>query len=194
MNFGCWNVQGLTKKIQEIPFELKKLNISVAVLPETNRQGKGDEHLEDFIHFWSGVNKGNRAKAGVSIVINKKYKKCITNWNFSNERIVSVELNVFGRRMSIVDVYAPTNSYPEKAKDQFWETLKDVLDKISSASEIFLMGDFNARVKKEDDQIVGRFGEEEINNNGERLKEVCDYNLKISNIFLNIVMYINIHE
>jgi hypothetical protein len=86
--------------------------------------------------------------------------------------------------MSIVGVYAPINSYPEKGKDQFWETLKDVLDKISSTSEIFLMGGFNARVGKEDDQIVGRFGEEEINNNVERLKEVCDYyNLKISNIF-----------
>jgi hypothetical protein len=48
---------------------------------------------------------------------------------------------------------------------------------------MFLMGDFNARVVKEDSQIVGRFGEE-INNNGERLKEVYDYhNLKINNTF-----------
>jgi hypothetical protein len=31
---------------------------------------------------------------------------------------------------------------------------------------------------------VGRFGEEEINNNGVRLNEVCDYQiLKISNTF-----------
>jgi endonuclease/exonuclease/phosphatase family metal-dependent hydrolase len=42
--------------------------------------------------------------------------------------------------------------------------------KIRSANEIFLMGDFNARVGKEEySQTVGRFGEEEINNNGERL-------------------------
>jgi hypothetical protein len=70
-------------------------------------------------------NKEKRAMAGVSIVINKKYKQCITNWNFINERIVSVESNIFGKRMSIVDVYAPTNSYPEKAKDQFWETFNN---------------------------------------------------------------------
>jgi hypothetical protein len=47
----------------------------VAVLSETHKKGKGDEYLEDFIHFWSGVNKGKRANAGVSILINKKYKK-----------------------------------------------------------------------------------------------------------------------
>jgi hypothetical protein len=52
------------------------------------------------------------------------------------------ELNISGRRMKIVGVYVPTNSYPEKPKDKFWETLKDVLDKISSTSEIFLMGGF----------------------------------------------------
>jgi exonuclease III len=168
MNFGCWNVQGLTNKIQETPFELKTSILMWPYYLKPTGRGK-----EDFIDFWSGINKGKRAKAGVSIVINKKYKKCITNWNFINERNVSVELNIFGRRMSIVGVYAPTNSYPEKAKDQFWETLKDVLDRISSTSEIFLMGDFNKRVgKEEDDQIVGRFVGEEINN-GERLKEVC---------------------
>jgi hypothetical protein len=86
-----------------------------------------------------------------------------------------IELNIFGKRMKIVGVYVPTNSYPEKTKDKFWETLKDALDKISST---------NARVGKEDSQIVGRFGEEEINNNGKRLKGVCDYhNLKRNNTF-----------
>jgi hypothetical protein len=51
-----------------------------------------------------------------------------------------VEFNIFGRRMNIVGIYAPTNSNPEKVKDKFWETLKEVLDKISSTSEIFFMG------------------------------------------------------
>jgi hypothetical protein len=41
MHFGCWNVQGLTNKIQKILFELTKLNIDVAVLFETNRWRKG---------------------------------------------------------------------------------------------------------------------------------------------------------
>jgi hypothetical protein len=64
--------------------------------------------------------------------------------------------------MNIVGVcmYASTDSYPEKTKDKFWETLEDVLDKISNTSELFLMVDCNARVgKEENSQIVGRFRE-----------------------------------
>jgi hypothetical protein len=71
MHFGCWTLQEFTKKVQEIPFELKKLNIDVTILSEINKNGKWDEYLEDFIHFWSGVNKGKRAHTGVSIVIKK---------------------------------------------------------------------------------------------------------------------------
>jgi hypothetical protein len=33
-----------------------------------------------------------------------------------------VEFNIFGRRINIVGIYAPTNFYPEKVKDKFWET------------------------------------------------------------------------
>jgi hypothetical protein len=89
----------------------------VALLSETNKKGKGDEYVEDFIYFWNWVNEGKRANAGVSIVINKKYKKYITNWNFVNGRIVIIEISIFGRRMNVVGVL--TNSYPGKKKTNF---------------------------------------------------------------------------
>jgi endonuclease/exonuclease/phosphatase family metal-dependent hydrolase len=59
------------------------------------------------------------------------------------------------------------------------------VEKIPSTNEIFFMDDFNARAgKDEDSQTVGRYGEEEINDNGEILKGICDYNnLRISNTF-----------
>jgi hypothetical protein len=70
----------------------------MAILPEPNQKGKRNEYLKDIIHFWNRVNKGKRPNAGVSIIINKKYKKYITNWNFINRRIVMVELNIFEKK------------------------------------------------------------------------------------------------
>jgi endonuclease/exonuclease/phosphatase family metal-dependent hydrolase len=55
--------------------------------------------------------------------------------------------------------------HPEKEKDAILETLNKVLEMISNKNEIFLMGDFNVRVGKEEyDQVVSWFGEEELDN------------------------------
>jgi hypothetical protein len=64
-------------------------------------------------------------------------------------------------------------------------TLNKVLETKSNKNEIFLMGDFNARIRKEEhDQVVCHFGKQERDKNSERLREICNYhNLKISNTF-----------
>jgi hypothetical protein len=82
-------------------------------------------------------------------------------------------MEIFGKK-TIVDVYAP-KIYINRKKGAFWETFNEVLEKISNKSELFLMSDLDARVAKEErDQVVGRFGKEEINSNGRRLREACD--------------------
>jgi hypothetical protein len=48
--------------------------------------------------------------AGVSIVLHKKY---ITNWNLINEIIVTVELNICGKRITLL-AYAPHKFLPRK--------------------------------------------------------------------------------
>jgi hypothetical protein len=89
------------------------------------------------------------------------------------------------KKKTIVGVYTPTNTCPEKEKGIFWATLNKVLEMKSNKNEIVLMGIFNARVGKEKrDLVVGQFGQKEINNNGKRSRETCKYhNLKISNAF-----------
>ena len=48
--------------------------------------------------------------------------------------------------------------------------------------------------KKTGDTVVGNFGEDMVNDNGERLIELCTQtSLKIWNGFLTIKIYINIH-
>jgi hypothetical protein len=76
-------------------------------------------------------------------------------------------------------VYAPQICIRRNEKTHSGKNNK-ALEKKSNKNEISLVGNFNARVGKEErDQAVGRFGKEEVNNNGERLRETCDYrNLK----------------
>ena len=185
MTFGCWNVQGISTKLNILPTELDRFKMDVVILSETKRKAKGEEELGNYVHIWSGVSKSVRAKAGVSIMINKTWKKRITNWEFINERIIKVEMTLFAREVVIIGVYAPTNDTRDQEKDTFWTILRETIEKIPRRKELIIMGDMNGRVGiRESCTIVGKYGETEYNDNGERLIEICEqFDLKITNTF-----------
>ena len=57
--------------MEEIIREINVMNVDVIVLTETKKKGTGNETLGDYIHLFSSVKKYERAKRGVSILINK---------------------------------------------------------------------------------------------------------------------------
>lgn len=92
MIFGNWNVQGLSRKQDQIFKELKSFKIDVAVLNETKKKGSGSEYKEECILLYSGVDKDRRARAGVGIAVRKQYVKNIKSWNSVNKRIIKMEI------------------------------------------------------------------------------------------------------
>jgi exonuclease III len=128
LNIGCWNVQGLSNKTDTIPLEVEKYNLDIIALSETKKKGCGEEVLGYYLHLWSGVEKGSRARAGVSILIHTKWKSKMINWRFIGERILLVELVTYGR--VVIGAYAPTNDTASVGKDTFWDTLRDILEDI----------------------------------------------------------------
>ena len=91
--------------------------MDVIGLTETKRKGTGTEIVRDYVHLYSGVSKDRRAERGVSILIKKKFKKGITNWEAVNENIITVNINRLGTEIMVLCVYAPSNDKVEK--DQF---------------------------------------------------------------------------
>lgn len=185
MSIGTWNVQGINMKRIEVFEEIKKMKVGIAVLSETKKKGQGVEEINDYIHIYSGVNKEFRAKKGISIAVLKKYKNNIKSWSCVSENLLTVDFKIKGIEMVVVGVYAPNDNAPELEKDKFFNQLTTVLDGIPNRKDVFLLGDFNSRVGRlEQDEVVGRYGEEVVNGNGERLIELCaQYNLTIWNGF-----------
>ena len=55
--------------------------------------------------------------------------------------------------------------------------MNEVRAEIKNSREILIAGDFNSRTgKKINNQIVDPFGEEVINDNGDKLIDVCEQN------------------
>ena len=82
-----------------------------------------------------------------------------------------------------VSAYGPGSERSEQERDVFWEELNECLRGFDSNESIVLMGDLNARVgDREIDGVTGKFGVQGINDNGEKLIEVCsERNLIIGN-------------
>lgn len=182
---GTWNVQGLSRKVNEVVSELKHLRVDVAVLTETKKKGRGSESWGDYDHFFSGVSKDQRAKRGVSILVHKRYRKLISNWEPINERLIKINLILNGYRVTVLGVYALNDDETVKEKDAFFEQLHQEIGKIGTSRELIILGDFNSRVgRKKGNHVVGEFGESTENDNGKRLISVCEQNqLKILNGF-----------
>ena len=80
--------------------------IDVVVLTETKNNRTGSEIMGNYIHLLSGLKKYERAKRGVSILINMKWKGSIKNWESIDEGILKLDMNVWGYKLTIIGIYA----------------------------------------------------------------------------------------
>ncbi|XP_050506239.1 craniofacial development protein 2-like [Diabrotica virgifera virgifera] len=185
MNIGTWNLQSISGKMEEITEEIKKLDMDIVVLTETKKKGIGIEKVNNYVHIFSGVSKHERAKRGVSVLIHKKHKHKITDFEAIDENIIRVNITIKETPITILGIYAISDDEPYTNKDEFFAKVNDEITKIGNRRELIVMGDLNSRVgRKVDNKVVGPYGEINQNDNGERLIEICEnHQLKITNGF-----------
>jgi hypothetical protein len=75
--------------------------------------------VRSYIHLFSGVKKYERAKRGVSILINKKWKGSIKNWEAIDERTLKLDMNIWGHKLTINGIYAPNEDNGVTVTDKF---------------------------------------------------------------------------
>ncbi|XP_043485867.1 craniofacial development protein 2-like [Polistes fuscatus] len=163
--------------MDEVILELKNMKVDIAVVTEIKKKGQGSQKLGYYDHFYSGVPKHIRAQQGVSIFIHRTLRKHITSWEAINERMIKVNMNIYGYRTTILGVYGVNEDALVANKDEFYEQLNDEIVKVGNTREIILLGDLNGRTgNKKQDDVVGRYGEEMLNDNGTKIINMCKQN------------------
>nr|XP_054750072.1 craniofacial development protein 2-like [Lytechinus pictus] len=178
-----------TRKTAIIDRELKRLNIDIAALQETRLPSEGSIREEDYTIFWQGREPQERRQHGVGFAVRNSLLSSIEPPNRGTERILSLCLSTASGLVNILSCYAPTLCSSAEIKDQFYEHLDSVIANVPANEHLFLLGDFNARVGADHDswpKCIGHFGIGKLNENGQRLLEVCSYhNLCITNTFFS---------
>lgn len=160
--------------------------MEILIITETKKKGKGIMELENgHILLYSGVDKADRAAAGVGCILHRNIKNTLHKWEAVSERIITIELKAKEFTKTIIGVYGPNEDEKAENKNNFWEELSLVTE--TARGQIYVMGDFNGRVGKRDKNyttVIGKHGEDIRNNNGKRLLDYCQvYNLIITNTF-----------
>lgn len=101
MKMATWNVQGVRGKVQEIVKQVEEMDVDKVVLTETKKKGQGLEEIGNYLHLYSGVKKEERTAKGESVLVKKKYKTSLTNFECINDRIIKIYMNIFNSRIAI---------------------------------------------------------------------------------------------
>ena len=86
----------------------------------------------------------------------------------------------------VIQVYTPTTYAKEAEDERLYEDLQDLLELTPKKDVLFIIGDWNAKVRNQKiPGITGKFGLGVQNEVGKRLTEFCQENaLVIANILL----------
>ena len=169
--------------------ELQRYNIDIAALSETRFPDEGSlkEEGGGYTFFWKGKQQTEDRIHGVGFAIRSALLKTLSAVPVGiNERLMKlrVPLNK-SRHATIISAYAPTLTSPDNAKEQFYQQLSEVLQSTPKNDKIVLLGDFNARVGKDNsswESVLGPHGVGKVNNNGLLLLSMCaEHGLSITN-------------
>ena len=79
--------------------------------------------------------------------------------------------------ITVIQVYAPTSNVEEAEVEWFYEDLQDLLELTPKKEVLFIIGDWNSKVGRQElPGVTGKFGLGIQNEAGQRLKEFCQEN------------------
>jgi exonuclease III len=105
----------------------------------------------------------------------KKIQKYIINFELHNERLCKLRIKGKYSNITLISAYTPTEDKAEEIKEQIYDDLQPIVDKVPKSDLVIILGDVNVKLVKESayQKITGKHTLHEETNRNEEI--LCDF-------------------
>ena len=159
---GTWNVRTMFEvgRAEQIANEMSRYRINLLGISETRwtKSGRFPLASGQTILYSGHEDDHARHTHGVGFMLSAEINKALLEW----ERLIIARFYGTAANISIIQGYAPTNEAEPEEKEEFYDTLQSIIDKVPKKDLVIIMGDFNAKIGRDNtgrEQVMGRHGE-----------------------------------
>ena len=197
---GTWNMRTMFEaKAAKIARERRAYNITVLWLCETRWTQSGQVRLNtgEMILYSGHEEEDAHHTEGVSLMLSHEAQNALINWNAAGPRIIysSFKTKKENIKLNTIQCYAPINDKDEETKEDFYNKLQTLCDKLKEKDMTILMEGLNTKIGSDNsgyEEVMGTQGLGRINENGEMLADLCAFNNM--NIGGNVFPHRRIHK
>ena len=157
---------------------MARVNVDILGISKLKWTGMGEFNSDD--HYIYYCRQEPLRRHGVAITVNKRVQNAVLGCNLKNDRMISVHFQGKPFDIMVIQVYAPTSNAEEAEVEQFYDDLQDLLEQTTKKDVLFILGDWNAKVRSQEiPGVTGKFGLGVQNEAGQRLIEFCQENAPV---------------
>ena len=170
MKLGTWNVRRFyrTGSLKAAARELARYKLDLVGVQDIRWDKEGTVRAGDYNSFCRNENH----QLGTGFFVHRRLVLAVNRIEFVSDRLSYIELRGRLLHIILVNVHAPSEEKREELKDSFYEELEEVFDHFPKYHMKILLGDFNAKVGREDifKPIIGQESlHQDSNDNGFRI-------------------------
>ena len=127
---------------------MTSVNINILGISELKWMRMGEFNSDDHCIYCCGKDSLRRNK--VALIVNKRVQNAVLGCNLKNDRMILVHFQGKQFNITVIQVYFPTTNAEEVEVDQYYDSLQDLIKLTFKSSVLFIIGDWNAKVKSRD--------------------------------------------